>query len=219
MAIIMIDYENRGIESLKGIHHLNCQDSLYIFYSDCCRKIHAEYMKLIFDTGCDFQICKLKNTGKNALDFYIATKLGAIFGQGYEGEIAIISKDKGYRALIDFWKQNEGMKRNVVLAPDIETGLSLLSMPEDKERRVWIQNCMKQLDLGEEYAKYEQRKAFRSKLESVFLQTKYESMTEQIMMLLDEINLSQKKMLYLGAIKSFGREDGRVIYQALKAMN
>lgn len=168
MAIIMIDYENRGIESLKGIHHLNCQDSLYIFYSDCCRKIHAEYMKLIFDTGCDFQICKLKNTGKNALDFYIATKLGAIFGQGYEGEIAIISKDKGYRALIDFWKQNEGMKRNVVLAPDIETGLSLLSMPEDKERRVWIQNCMKQLDLGEEYAKYEQRKAFRSKLESVF---------------------------------------------------
>ena len=44
-------------------------------------------------------------------------------------------------------------------------------------------------------------------------------MTEQIMMLLDEINLSQKKMLYLGAIKSFGREDGRVIYQALKAMN
>lgn len=166
MAIIMIDYENRGIEALRGIHHLNSEDALYIFYSDCCRKIHAEYMKSIVDTGCDFHICKLKNTGKNALDFYIATELGAIFGGGYEGEIAIISNDKGYRAVIDFWKQNGDKKRNVVLAPDIQTGLSLMNMPQDKDRRIWLQNCMKPLDLGEEYAKYKQRKDFRNKLEA-----------------------------------------------------
>ena len=186
MAIIMVDYENRGIEALRGIHHLNSEDALYIFYSDCCRKIHAENMKSIVDAGCDFHICKLKNTGKNALDFYIATELGAIFGGGYEGEIAIISNDKGYRAVIDFWKQNGDKKRNVVLAPDIQTGLLLMNMPQDQDRRIWLQNCMKPLDLGEEYAKYKQRKDFRNKLETVFLQTKYEGMIEQIMVLMEE---------------------------------
>lgn len=60
--------------------------------------------------------------------------------------------------------------------------------------------------MGEEYAKYKYRKAFRKKLEAVFLQTKYESMIGQIMTLMNENKLNQKKTLYLGVLKALAEK-------------
>ena len=47
----------------------------------------------IKESGCEFRVIKLKGTGKNALDFYIAAECGIISERG-ENEIAIISNDK-----------------------------------------------------------------------------------------------------------------------------
>lgn len=49
----------------------------------------------IKESGCEFRVIKLKGTGKNALDFYIAAECGIISERG-ENEIAIISNDKGF---------------------------------------------------------------------------------------------------------------------------
>ena len=68
MAILMVDYENvLGTNGLKGVEYLTSKDVLYIFYSQCCGKIRAEYMEAIQNSNCDFFIYKLTNTGKNAL--------------------------------------------------------------------------------------------------------------------------------------------------------
>lgn len=56
----------------------------------------------IKESGCEFRVIKLKGTGKNALDFYIAAECGIISERG-ENEIAIISNDKGFQAVIDFF--------------------------------------------------------------------------------------------------------------------
>lgn len=48
MAILMVDYENVwGTNGLKGVEYLTSEDVLYIFYSQCCEKIRAEYMEAI----------------------------------------------------------------------------------------------------------------------------------------------------------------------------
>jgi len=57
----------------------------------CIIEAHREW-------GCEFEICRLKKARKNALDFYIVTRLGEIFGSGYQGVAAIISQDDGFRS-------------------------------------------------------------------------------------------------------------------------
>ena len=94
MAAILVDYENvYASNGLKGVEYLRDTDTLYIFYSQCCGKIRYDHMEAIESSGCDFRTYKLVKTGKNALDFYIASECGAICQKG-ETQIAIISNDK-----------------------------------------------------------------------------------------------------------------------------
>ena len=52
LATILVDYENVSTtEGLKGAEYLNENDTLIIFYSQCCEKIRAEYMELIGKTS------------------------------------------------------------------------------------------------------------------------------------------------------------------------
>lgn len=218
VAVFLVDYENVKENGLRGIQYLNKEDVLEIFYSDCCNKIYAGYMDKICQSGCDFHTFKLIRSGKNALDFYIATRIGEIFGKGYEGDAAIISRDKGYQAVSDFWKKHQKNPHTVVCSPDIEKGIMIMSSPKDKERRKILQEQMKMLNLGEEYVKYAQKKYFQKKMELLFKGTVYEDKTDQMMNLMDESEPGGKKVLYLNALKSFGRNDGREIYRKLKTI-
>jgi len=79
MATILVDYENvHGCNGLKEVETLCSDDILILFYSEACRRIKREYMQQIIDSRCRFRIMKLKNTGKNALDFYIAVECGRL---------------------------------------------------------------------------------------------------------------------------------------------
>ena len=219
MAILMVDYENvLGTNGLKGVEYLTSKDVLYIFYSQCCGKIRAEYMEAIQNSNCDFFIYKLTNTGKNALDFYIASQVGECCGKLQEAQIAIISNDKGFKAVVDFWslkKDGQG-KHVVVTAPTVERGIMVLNDASEKERRSFLINKSRMLDLGQEHAKYLQKKEFRQKLENILSETEYGAMLEQILELLDEDKPIPRKTLYTGSLHSFGRKNGTKIYHLLK---
>lgn len=111
MPTILVDYENvNGSNGLKGVDVLDKDDTLIIFYSGSCSKIRYDYMQQIKQSGCEFRIIKLKGKGKNALDFYIAAECGIISERG-ERQVAIISNDKGFQAVIDFLQQIKNRKR------------------------------------------------------------------------------------------------------------
>ena len=50
-----------------------------------------------------FDSCKLVKTGKNGLDFYIATRVDDFYGNGHDDRVTIISKDLGFHAVRDYW--------------------------------------------------------------------------------------------------------------------
>jgi len=108
MATILVDYENvSATDGLKGVEYLSEKDTLIIFYSQCCEKIRAEYIVMIEKSKCEFKSYKLARTGKNALDFYIAVECGSLSKSG-ETQISIISRDKGFSAVSDFfWVKQE----------------------------------------------------------------------------------------------------------------
>ena len=60
MAAILVDYENvNGSNGLKGADALCADDTLIIFYSNCCGKIRCDYLQDIKDSGCEFRVVKL----------------------------------------------------------------------------------------------------------------------------------------------------------------
>ena len=104
MIHFMIDFENTRNRGLQGAEYLQPDDSVTIFYSQVCMKIEWKWFCQLKESGCNFRICKLQKAGKNALDFYIASHIGEMYGQGYNGMTAIVSNDAGFRAVREYWK-------------------------------------------------------------------------------------------------------------------
>ena len=159
---------------------------------------------------------KLKGAGKNALDFYIAAECGVISERG-ERRIAIISNDKGFQAVIDFFCVNRDTARvQIVKAGNIEAAITLFSSPEEAERRAFLQKRMATLDLAAECARLEEQNAMRREIQDILQGTQYEKRTAEIIDFITAGTKKGKKALYTGSLHAFGRRDGIAIYQLLK---
>ena len=95
------------------------------------------YWQLLISNSCKKHFVKLKQLGKNALDFYIAVQVGNCIGKNQNAEIAIISNDKDYTAVIDYVKQIEKTKaQHVVIASSVIEAMSILGVPREKRNQV-----------------------------------------------------------------------------------
>lgn len=217
MATILVDYENVSTtDGLKGVEYLNENDTLIIFYSQCCEKIRAEYIEMIEKSQCEFKTYKLARTGKNALDFYIAVECGILGVQG-EKQISIISKDKGFSAVSDFFKIQVELDGVVVrVASNVENALVALNTPEDEARKKQIKEKTRTLSIDAEQARIMEYRAFVEKIKKAFEGTEYEAQTEKIIRFIEGRDAKTPRVLYTGSMHEFGREDGRAIYQVLK---
>ena len=217
LATILVDYENVSMtDGLKGVEYLNENDTLIIFYSQCCEKIRAEYIEMIEKSQCEFKTYKLVRTGKNALDFYIAVVCGILSSYG-EKQITIISKDKGFGAIADFFQiQNELDGVTVRVSSNVENALGAMSSPEDEERKKLIKEKTRTLSIEAEQARIREHRAFAEKIKKVFEGTEYEEKTEKIIQFLEGRDVKMPRILYTSSMHEFGREDGRAIYQMLK---
>lgn len=217
MAAILVDYENVSTTNgLKGVEYLNENDTLIIFYSQCCEKIRAEYIEQIEASQCEFKAYKLARSGKNALDFYIAAECGILGSRG-EKQISIISKDKGFNAVVDFFRIQEELDgATVSVASNIENALAALNSPVDKTRKTLIKEKTRTLSIDAEQARIRESRAFAEKITKTFEGTEYEKKTDKIIRFIEEQDVKTPRLLYTGSLHEFGREDGRAIYQVLK---
>lgn len=93
----LIDFENTGSSGLKGVEYLTEEDRICIFFSQCCGKIEKGLLRRIMESRCEIDGVKLARNGKNALDFYIASRLGKCLAQGMKGELRLSVKIRGLR--------------------------------------------------------------------------------------------------------------------------
>jgi hypothetical protein len=217
MATFLVDYENVGnCDGLHGVDVLSENDTLIIFYSNCCGKIRYDFLQAIKESDCDFKIMKLQNTGKNALDFYIATECGVLSEKG-ETQLAIISNDKGFKAVQDFFKvKNSSKKITLVKAGNVEDAIKMLNSPDDEARRAELKKRTTMLDLATEYARMEENRAIKKRIKEALTGTQYEEKSAEIINFVDAKKDMEKKALYTSSLHSFGREAGREIYQIVK---
>ena len=105
MATYLIDYENVKSEGIKGIAQLSEEDRVVIFYSHNADTITFEAIDMIFNSKAQVSKYKILCGGKNALDFQLSTYLGYLIHEAKDSYFYIISKDNGFKHVVDFWKR------------------------------------------------------------------------------------------------------------------
>lgn len=209
----MIDFENVRDRGLDGAIYLTPNDSVTIFYSRASQKISQGKLQEVFNSGCNLSICKLEHTAKNSLDYYIATAVGECYGSGYTGITAIVSNDKGFRAVKDYWQNRSSPARRIVIKPDILQ--SIVGANENSVRRLEIARLLTESYIEIEFEKYQRKIRKRRDLEKLFEDSSYVDMVEQIMDIVVESE-SKYKTIYLAFLKQFGRKQGVEIYRMLR---
>ena len=212
--LFLVEYENVGKEGLRGCEYLDGQDHLIVFYSDNKKNAERRSLEHISSSGCRFEVCKLCKTGKNALDFYIASRLGELIGAGYEGRSVIVSNDGGFGAVRDYWAKRSARRRMICLASNIEEGI--VGGNEDNERTKYLRRQREMLSIGGYYTAYAEKMRIRAVLEKLFVGTEYEPHMDQIQNLI-EGKEKTSKIIYLSSLHLFGRKQGLEIYNRMKA--
>ena len=106
MNYFLVDFENvktDGIKDLKGVQE---GDAMVVFYSENCKSITLDVLDSIIALKLKYNSFKVKVGTKNALDFQLTSYLGYLIGQsGMDTNYYIVSDDKGFEVVADFWKE------------------------------------------------------------------------------------------------------------------
>ena len=167
----MVDFENTGSAGLRGASFLLPEDTVTIFYSESSDKAESGFMSDIFASGCVCRGYKLFRSGKNSLDFYIASELGRIFGNGYAGKAAIVSKDQGFKGVADFWRYCSDEKHMVILDSTIEKCIH--EAQERNERTYHVRQRLKRVSIEAELSAYKERNRMKSLVHNALAETEF----------------------------------------------
>lgn len=145
MAIYFVDFENIGYNGLKGIEKLLEGDQVHLFYSSNADKLTFDIHLCINASKAKIFYYKVEIGSKNALDFQLATYLGAITAAEPKENYYIVSNDDGFHYVIQFWKQRQIEIRQI-------SNLQFQSIEEDqivkllpgvpKEDAAEVMNCI-----------------------------------------------------------------------------
>lgn len=210
----LVDHENVNNSGYQGVEYLLPEDTIEIFYSESSKNIHNGIFRLIKDSGCDIKICKLKQIRKNALDFYIVSRLGELIGSGYQGNSAIISGDHGFKSVQEYWRNCTKHKRRIGLALSVADAIIAMNEPGSRTGEVKMQ--MKPVSIETEFARYEENEKVRRQLAECFRDTEYIGKLDEIESIF--IKKGGNKTLYLDSLKQFGKKDGVVVYNRMKGL-
>lgn len=103
MKIYLVDFENVKSKGLQGIDNLTETDTVIIFYSENSDTINFEMHQKVLTSKADIEYFKVNVGGKNALDFQLSTLLGYLVAKDTYTNIFVISNDRGFDFLHDFW--------------------------------------------------------------------------------------------------------------------
>lgn len=106
MNYYLVDFENVRTEGIKDLSGVQKGDAIVIFYSENCKNITLDVLDNIFALELKYSSFKVNVGSKNALDFQLSSYLGYLIGQnGMKNNYYIVSNDKGFEIVADFWRE------------------------------------------------------------------------------------------------------------------
>lgn len=115
--IILIDYENIQVKNLDLLYELDTE--IYVFTGPTQKNYNRELVQSAQKFGSRIEWISMSCPGNNALDFHIAFYLGKMCVDSPKAYFHIISKDKGFDALVAFMKNKNLFVDRVTSIEDI----------------------------------------------------------------------------------------------------
>lgn len=105
----LVDYENVESSGLEGFDKLSKEDVVEVFYTEKANRVSIEFLELYLalkDNAPRLILTKVAK-GNQALDMQLSSYLGSLVAAQQNDDCAfvIVSKDKGYGVLQQFWKK------------------------------------------------------------------------------------------------------------------
>ncbi len=214
----LIDYENVNHSGLEGFDRLKETDTIVLFYSETCEKMRRFRLDQLLEANCDWEIYELMNAGKNALDFYIASKVSEIITTDPEACIGIVSKDKGFSAVKDYWRTRLVPPNRLVQGESVSVCMG--KGFDETVRRSQVRAENEAVSISETYRDYLLCKHVESAIVSKEEEDGDTFCGVPVSQIID-IMKSEKSQsdLYRATIKAFGRKTGLEIYNIIKYMH
>ena len=152
MAIYLIDFENVHSDGLKGIEQLAENDICYVFYSEHAGVLTFNIHKKIIDSKAKIYYVEAQVGMKNALDFQLVSYLGYMIRENQEASYCVISNDRAFALVADFWKKKGvevacavSLAAAVRLKENEKIASRLASLLSDKKEREFVAKCIEEL--------------------------------------------------------------------------
>lgn len=102
--VYLVDTENVGTSWKILLEKKTKNDKIYLFYTENSPHIsYADMLEIVqYPNAFEAISC---HTGKNALDFQLASYLGFLVKSAPKTQYCIFAKDTGYDALVSFWSE------------------------------------------------------------------------------------------------------------------
>ena len=207
-----IDFENVHALGFRGVEFLTPEDEVVLFYSKVCMNLEKGILDKLFDSSCSFRIVKVENGGHNAMDFYITSHISEILGRNYKGHVGIVSHDKGFRAIRDYW-QVRNPEMEIICKPDIGQCIEATNDMKDPRWQAVHREYL-HLNLEIAYEQFEKRSRLQALLEEILANSEREWHLEELAN--DLMHRKAGRETYLSLMRLYGVLDGLAIYQALK---
>ena len=199
MATYLIDYENVHQNGLNGIEKLTEADSLIIFVGNTTNEVPVETVTAMLRTPAQIQLKKLKRTAKDYLDFQLATCIGGLVERGEDKNFCIISNDRGFKAVIDYWQTN---KPSVTI--ELRNVISLDSASKEEVSSAPSAAPAKKLDAAT-------KKTIRGLVKAENLSPANHTSIYNLF-----LNENQKQTLHTGLVRLFEQKKGTRLYKLLR---
>ena len=125
MTVYLVDFENVRSEGLKGVEELSKTDKVVIFYSKNADAITFDVHLLLSKSSAEIETYMILRGGHNSLDFQLSTYLGYLVMENCYNKIVIISKDKGFLCVTNFWEENsDKCNSKIMLCRSIKSAAS-----------------------------------------------------------------------------------------------
>ncbi len=109
MRVFLVDSENVGWWGLDGASKLSPEDMIYVLVgkgNSNCENVKSPIVIEALRSPAKYIIEETGHTGKNYLDFQLSIMIGEIISKHKDAEIIILSKDQGYKAVLDYLKKH-----------------------------------------------------------------------------------------------------------------
>ena len=193
-TIYLIDYENVHDSGFKGADQLSGKEHVHIFSS-----ANAPYINIS-------SLASLKGkfyfhnvpAGKESLDMNLVSYLGYLIHKNRSKKVIyiIISQDRGYDKVIQYWKKEKG----VVIAR--RNSFEIETKPEEKQINCPNKKMKINLDVQQVLAKEKVKGEFVNGVASIV--SKNYKMT------------NRKQVIYLTLLSRYGKQDGLRLYSLIK---